>query len=174
MTLSPAAQEANVGLVCEASMCSLSIDWPGAEWGDHACPHVWSGRMNLCLEAWSSKWGSSIHAHVRASAGERANSLLGAGPPLRAYPCQRVQLQIWFPSSSNRQQGWGSLSRILIVILHVAELHECGGRWEQPAAMWRMREKPQERASLGFIGELGRRQSPETPKSGWQGDRESF
>lgn len=106
---------------------------------------------------------------MRASGEEHASSLLGARPPLRARPRQRVRLQIWFPSSSNRQQGWGRLSRILIVLLHVAKLHECGGRREQPEVMWEMREKPQEQDSLGFIGLLGRRQSPETQKGGWQG-----
>ena len=62
-----------------------------------------------------------------------------------------------------------SLSGILIVLLHVAELHECGGRREQPEAMWGMREKPQERGSLGFTGTLERRQSPDTLQGGWQG-----
>lgn len=42
------------------------------------------------------------------------------------------------------------------MLLHVAELHECGGLREQPEAMWGMRGKPQERGSLGFIGVLGR------------------
>lgn len=53
--------------------------------------------------------------------------------------------------------GAGRLSGILIVLLHVAELHECGGRREQPEAMWGMRKKPQERGSLGFTGTLERR-----------------
>lgn len=35
--------------------------------------------------------------------------------------------------------------------------------------MWGMREKPQEWGSLGFIGVLGWRQSPETQKGGWRG-----
>lgn len=60
------------------------------------------------------------------------------------------------------------------MLLHVAELHECGGRREQPEAMWRMRGKPQEQGSLGFIGVLGRRQSPKTQKGGWQEKGESF
>lgn len=54
-----------------------------------------------------------------------------------------------------------------MVLLHVAELHECGGRREQPEAMWGMRGKPQEWGSLGFISLLEGRQSPETGKGGW-------
>lgn len=42
------------------------------------------------------------------------------------------------------------------MLLHVAELHECGGLSEQPEAMWGMKGKPQEWGSLGFTGVLGR------------------
>lgn len=35
MILSASAQKANVGLVCEEPMCSLDIDWPGAECAAH-------------------------------------------------------------------------------------------------------------------------------------------
>lgn len=56
------------------------------------------------------------------------------------------------------------------MLLHVAELHECGGWREQPEAMWGMRGKPQKQGSLGFMDTLGRRQSPETQKGGWQGE----
>lgn len=65
--------------------------------------------------------------------------------------------------------GTGRLSGILIVLLHVAELHECGGRREQPEAMWGMREKPRERASLGFTGTVETAQSPDTLQGGWLG-----
>lgn len=151
--------------------------WPGTECA--ACGGVTvrthaAGWMIPCLEVWTYMWGSCHPCTCTILWGESAGSHRRAGPPRCAHPCQSVRLQIWFPSSSNRQLGWGRLSGILIVLLHVAELHECGGRREQPEAMWGMRGKPQERGALGFTGTLRRRQSPETQKSGWQGEGEGF
>lgn len=142
-------------------------------WCNGTCTHCLGGR-SCVWRCGPTCRASVIAARVRVSGGEHASSLRGAGPLLHACPCQSVRLQIWFPSSSNRQQGWGRLSGILIVLLHVAKLHECGGRREQPAAMWGMREKPQEQGSLGFIGLLGRRQSPRDPKGWVAGVGESF
>lgn len=134
-----------MGFVCEEPLCSLGIVGPGAECA--VCGRV----MVPVHAAWAPDpvsggvdrpGGGFCHSCPRANpgaGGESASSHLGVGPPLRAHTRQRVQPQIWFPSSSNRQQGWGKLSGILIVLLHVAELHECGGRREQPEAMWGMR-----------------------------------
>lgn len=51
------------------------------------------------------------------------------------------------------------------MILHVDELHECGGRRKQPEAIWGVMGKSHDQGSLGFIGMLGRWQSPGTQKS---------
>lgn len=145
MILSPSAQKANMAFVCEESECPLAaIGW---ELGVHTAPPSprVSGGVNLSV--------GLPHLHIYLC------QLTPRGrPPLCVHPCQRVRLQIWFPSSPSRQQGWGRLSGILIVLLHVAQLHECGGRREQPGAIRGMREKPQEQGSLGLKALLGRRQ----------------
>lgn len=58
------------------------------------------------------------------------------------------------------------------MLLHVAELHECGGLREQPEAMWGMREA----TGAGFPGvyrHAGEEAKPRDPK-GWvaEGERE--
>lgn len=72
----------------------------------------------------------------------------------RAYPSLRVHASAcgcksgfhllpigsWAGTGGGEGGAGGRLSGILIVLLHVAELHECGGRREQPEAMWGMRE----------------------------------
>lgn len=65
-------------------MCSLSIDWPGAEWCDHACPHGSSGWMNLCVEVWTYKWGS-CYSCTCASLGRRTRQLSSRSRP--TPPC---------------------------------------------------------------------------------------
>lgn len=55
---------------------------------------------------------------------------------------------------SQHAAGLGRLSGILIVLLHVAELHECGGRRKQPGAMWEMRGSHSFRAPGIYSAEM--------------------
>lgn len=78
MTLSPSVQKANVGFVCEVPLCSLGIDWPGAECavrGRVTMP-AHAARAADPVSGGADRPGggggaSAIRAHVRAS-GEKA------------------------------------------------------------------------------------------------------
>lgn len=85
MILSPSAQKANMAFVCEESECPLAaIGW---ELGVHTAPPSprVSGGVNLSV--------GLPHLHIYLC------QLTPRGrPPLCVHPCQRVRLQIWFPS----------------------------------------------------------------------------
>jgi hypothetical protein len=148
-------QNANGVLLCELPRWLLGCDGLGPEHGDYGGlnvlhtlqedGHRWrcgpkrEGLLPLVCACTSVNMCVCARVCVCAPPKGRPQLPPRGGPPLYAHPRQRVRLQIWFPSSPNRQQGWGRLSGILIVLLHVAGLHECGGRREQPGAMWGMR-----------------------------------